>query len=110
MTDPHRYWAIRRKSDGRLRPVTSYPRSNTRVEFDDCGEPRLYLTRAAAVVSHHWWLRGIARKDRDWESTDEYGSGYYVDGLPIPGSSTDRNPTDYEIVEVSLVIWEPPGT
>lgn len=113
MVDRHRYWAIRRKTDGRLRPVTRYPSSNTRVEFEDYGEPRLYLTRAAALTSLDWWLGGIAKMSVEWESTNEYGEGYYVSGLPEMGNGLGRNkqprnPADYEIVEVSLLIWEPP--
>lgn len=112
MADPHRYWAIRRKADGKLRPVTRYPRSNTSVEFDDYGEPRLYLTRSAALNSLSWWLSGIAKLELEWESTDEYGSGYYVTGLPTPGNCRDkagnfRRRDEYEVVEVSLVFWEP---
>ena len=93
-------WAISRKSDGALLPDAR--RHNSYTEFGDYGSPRLFCTKAGAHTALNNWCRGYWRTGKEWEATDEYGSGFYVQGLPVPIGKGMRNKEEYEVVEIKL--------
>jgi hypothetical protein len=99
------YYAIRRLYDGKLMPDTGTGK-RSRTEFEDYGPPRLFMTIGGAKTSLSMWCQGIWALETEWESTNEYGEGYYVSGLPVPLGKHQRNPVDYEVISVSLNIKE----
>lgn len=96
-------WAIQRISDGAFLPL--HKRGHfSRTEIGDYGPPRLFATKNGAQVSMHNWCSGYWHTEREWESTNEYGDGYYVQGLPVPIGKGARDKNDYRVVEVQLIV------
>lgn len=93
------YWAIRRKADGKLMPLTKKP---SQAVFEDDGPPRLFLSVAGAKTSMRMWCQGRWRVGLEWESINEFGEGFYYQGLPEPIEGTARNPETVEVVSVWL--------
>lgn len=96
-------WAIQRIKDGEFLP---HGRKGhfSRTEVGDYGPPRLFMTKSGAQVSLHNWSLGQWRCDTEWESTNEYGDGYYIQGLPVPTGKGARNKADYRVVEVQILV------
>jgi hypothetical protein len=95
-------YAIRRKSDHKLMPNRDDHKS--RIEFGDYGPPRLYTTVGGAKTSLRLWCLGYWGVEKAFEATNEYGDGFYYQGLPVPLGKGQRNPDDYEIVSVQLFV------
>lgn len=98
-------WAIQRISDQAFLPIGKRGHFS-RIEIGDYGPPRLFATKSGAQVSLHNWSLGYWRTEREWESTNEYGDGYYVQGIPVPIGKGARDKNDYRVVEVQLVVSE----
>lgn len=60
------------------------PAGGTSAEFTNDLPPRLFISRAAALTALRMWRQGHWRATKEWESSSEYGDGYYVQGLPAP--------------------------
>lgn len=63
------------------------PLGGTRAEFTNDLPPRLFPSRAAALTALRAWRLGHWTVGREWESTNEYGDGYYVSTAPEPRDS-----------------------
>jgi hypothetical protein len=98
-----KFFAIRRILDGKLMPQGKYP---SRTEFSDYGPPRLFPTRGGAQTSLRMWCEGYWATERAFESTNEFGEGFYYQGLPVPIGKGQRDPNDYGVVEVQLTVLE----
>lgn len=102
------FYALQRKSDGRLMPGFKGRAGGTYVDPDKAdthdGTPRLFVTPKAAGDALRWWSKGRVRKE--WSSPgnpfDSLGrdevTGLYSD--PVAG----RSAADWEIIPVSLLI------
>ena len=94
-------YAISRKSDGALLPDAR--RHNSYTEFGDYGAPRLFPTLAGAKTALANWCMGYWRTGVEFDATDEYGSGNYVQTTTAPIGKGMRNKNEYEVVEMRLV-------
>lgn len=101
------FWAVRRKSDGRLFPSVKGVRT-TRTEFDNVGPPRLWSSRAAATNTLRIWCKGIWKIGVEWDAHNEYGEGSYITTTPGPSQEKCgvRRFEDYEVISVALVQME----
>jgi hypothetical protein len=78
--------------------------SKSHVTFNDHGPPRIFQTIGGAKTALRLWSEGHWGIETAWESTNEYGDGYYIQGLPKPLSKHKRDITQYEIVVIDLII------
>lgn len=103
------FYALQRKSDGRLMPGFKGRAGGTYVNPDKAdthnGTPRLFTSAKAAGDALRWWVKGRVRKE--WSDGFSVGqdsldppevTGLYSD--PVAGRSAD----DWEIIPVSLLI------
>jgi len=60
------------------------PHGGTYAEFTNDLPPRLFPSYAAAHSALRKWLEGHWGQSREWESTGDYGEGFYYQGLPAP--------------------------
>lgn len=97
------YWAICQRSTGALLPLRSDNR-HSHAEFTDYGPPRLFKTKGGAATALRHWRKGPWVSTREWDSINEYGDGFYVQGLPAPkgNAPTDRQGSEYAVVPVTL--------
>jgi len=95
-------WAIQRISDGRLLPTSRGHASY--VEFDDGTPPRLFMTKSGAHAALRNWAAGYWATKNEWESTNEYGDGFYYQGLPVPIGKGMRDASKCRIVAVKLEV------
>jgi len=93
-------YAIERIADGALLPDVR--RHNSYAEFGDYGPPRLFCTAGGAVMALRNWCLGHWGTSNEWESTNEYGEGYYVQGIPRPIGEGMRDRALYRVVEVKV--------
>ncbi|MDR5839369.1 hypothetical protein [Caballeronia sp. LZ034LL] len=68
----------------------------------DGPNPRLFHTELSAKRALSAWLQGRWKAELEWESTDEYGSGFYYQSLPVPTPIPDRVKEDMEVVPIRL--------
>jgi hypothetical protein len=97
------YWAIREKTSKRLMPIGSRGYAS-RTEFHDHGPPRLFTTIGGAKNSLNMWCMGYWATEKCYEVTDEYGSGYDYQGLPVPLGKGQRDKSLYEIVKIDIFV------
>jgi hypothetical protein len=95
-------WAIQRISDGKLLPSSRSHASY--VEFDDGTPPRLFMTKPGAHAALRNWAMGFWATTKEWEATDEYGGGFYYQGLPCPIGKGMRDVSQCRIVKVNLQV------
>jgi hypothetical protein len=76
------------------------------VQPVDCAgdgpNPRLFVTELAAKRALSAWLQGKWKAELNWESTDEYGSGFYYKDLPVPNTVEGRVKEEMEVVPFRL--------
>lgn len=94
-------WAIQRISDGKLLPVSKHP---SYAEFDDGTPPRLFTTKPSAHAALRNWALGYWHTAKEWESANEYGEGFYYQGLPIPIGKGMRDASQCRVVSVKLEV------
>jgi len=93
-------YAIERIADGALLPDVR--RHNSYAEFDSYGAPRIFCTKTGANTALINWCAGYWRCLTEWESTNEYGDGYYIQGLPAPIGEGMRDRALYRVIEVKV--------
>lgn len=97
------YWAIREKTSKRLMPIGSRG-YHSRTEFHDHGPPRLFTTIGGAKTSLNMWCKGYWATEKAFETTNEYGDGFYYQGLPVPLGKGQRDESLYEIVKIDIFV------
>lgn len=102
------FYAIQRKSDGRLMPGFKGRAGGTYINPDKPdthnGTPRLFTSAKAAGDALRWWVKGRVRKE--WSGMS--GSPFDLDPPEVTGLYSDpvagRSADDWEIIPVSLLI------
>lgn len=49
---------------------------------------------------------GYWATSKEWESTNEYGDGFYYQGLPKPIGKGMRDKSHYRVVPISIMVKE----
>lgn len=69
--------------------------------------PRLFTDENKAKRALTSWLAGEWRANLEWESTDEYGSGFNYRDSPAPIKKENRIKEDMKVVPIYLYSEEP---
>ena len=101
-------FAIKHKPSGFYlpEPLGRMGRGGSHTEPVDCSgnkeNPRLFPTKLGASRALSAWLQGKFNAEREWESENEYGGGYYVSALPSVTPQPHRKKEEMEVVEFHL--------
>lgn len=106
-------WGIQHIPSGKLLRQQTKGYGHTQLDVEDSPDshetkerivlpPRLFTSEEKAKRALTLWLSGSWKTELEFESTDEYGSGFYYRDSPIPIKKHDRVKEDMRVVPIYL--------